>query len=1308
MKTRQRNLAIVICSLLMAVATFFGIASLSNSTVFASGTPTITMISGASVRKTEETPGIKFTARIDNFVAGGNYKYGMLILPKEAWDNLGWNENTNYHAYFAGEGITDYADKICSPYIDVETGDWCISYSLINLQSYTRSLVGVAYVFDGTNYTYTKVDMSENARSISYVAQMALKNETNLSVEQKNVLKSYANAGLSIEEEDVLTDSLFNKEGATEYVPTDYALKRTFNVSEEVSLITKTAYAGGSEVSFKYFIPAGTPTSWWGIAYSTSNTGLSIYAAADSTKSHSISKENTVTGEWKTVSFTLPAGGPYYLYFGSEVSSVNWKLNGENSYMLIDDFKVGNVTERFTDNLHDSIFNINAGAIESFVVSKQQVGFGGEPSEYSAKIIVDEINSDAGLATFVTKDSYPAGSVVKFKYYMPTDVKVGTWAKLCCVANANSSNIYENWILDLPITQGEWIEKEFALTSAGYLHFAADVGQWGSGAGYILIDDFTVTYNGTTVTETFNKGFANSLFNVNTEGAVELGEGYVVPEPEELGEVALKIILNGIDGNDDGVRARTTTAYAGGSTVSFKYFIQADTAVQWTRFIWDTDTNCDNYAETFTSFGNTAGEWVTWSYTLPAGGPYYLYFGFECGNWKDSSGAPYILIDDFTVNGEVETFNYGVENSIFTILQSNLAGNSEIGEGNKGDIVETPEYDKNSFALVDLVGLGKILDVLENKGGYAYVYGAEIETTDLPESMLFVSGNIKYTITDNKEFALSFDNGYFIFVDETRVAFYKNTQLLKTIAVSGNNEISFAIAANGSISISIANGGYVGLGVMDTAPTCANLVALGGKGSVDFDSFKVTNFKVVGEVLENVPQYVSSEAIDFTAYAFDSDNMVSDAGFKLLADAGFTKTLGLLQGRSPSDDLHEQDITGNKNCTCGSAEAHVENLMKEVNADAMAALALAEKYGLKHYVLNSNIYNIERNKNNYEWLDEFANKATYTNHKAFAGHFLADEPKHTAILTNTELEELVNAYKAYRAAFPEGEAFINLLPKTSTLLSSESTYNAYVDYYVNNIAKDKDGVKGTGYVSFDHYPLKDSEVTSSHLRNLELIAEKCRDNSLELRFYIKVSCAGDSTRELRASESKNDLMMQIYSGLVYGGKEVIYYQFTDHTKTDGTAGDGVVSGVSLEKTNVYNWAAEVNNEVHAFDAAYNNFKWVSASVFGTSITQTNNLKSKADVYGYISSVSTTGTALIGNFTDLDGKFTHGAQYAYMVMNYGDTGNNQDVDTITITFNGTPNRALVYENGLARVVTLSSNQLTLSLELGEGAFVIPLK
>ena len=119
----------------------------------------------------------------------------------------------------------------------------------------------------------------------------------------------------------------------------------------------------------------------------------------------------------------------------------------------------------------------------------------------------------------------------------------------------------------------------------------------------MLIDEFSV--NGEV--ETFNYGVENSIFTVLVSGAVtdsEIGEGYAEGPLEELGEVALKILFNN---SDDGVRARTANAYAGGSAVSFKYFIQADTSVQWTRFIWDTDTSCYNYEDTYTSFGNT--EW---------------------------------------------------------------------------------------------------------------------------------------------------------------------------------------------------------------------------------------------------------------------------------------------------------------------------------------------------------------------------------------------------------------------------------------------------------------------------------------------------------------------------------------------------------------------------------------------------------------------------------------------------------------------------------------------------------------------------
>ena len=62
----------------------------------------------------------------------------------------------------------------------------------------------------------------------------------------------------------------------------------------------------------------------------------------------------------------------------------------------------------------------------------------------------------------------------------------------------------------------------------------------------------------------------------------------------------------------------------------------------------------------------------------------------------------------------------------------------------------------------------------------------------------------------------------------------------------------------------------------------------------------------------------------------------------------------------------------------------------------------------------------------------------------------------------------------------------------------------------------------------------------------------------------------------------------------------------------------------------------------------------------------------------------------------------------MVMNYADTdGATSNTDKVTLTFNGTPTRALIYQGGKAKVVTLESNKLSLDLQLGEGAFVIPL-
>jgi hypothetical protein len=261
-----------------------------------------------------------------------------------------------------------------------------------------------------------------------------------------------------------------------------------------------------------------------------------------------------------------------------------------------------------------------------------------------------------------------------------------------------------------------------------------------------------------------------------------------------------------------------------------------------------------------------------------------------------------------------------------------------------------------------------------------------------------------------------------------------------------------------------------------------------------------------------------------------------------------------------------------------------------------------------------------------------------------------------------------------------------------------------VDYYIENIGKE------LGYVSFDHYPLvHGGGITEYHLFNFEYVATKCKEAGIELRFYLKASETGAESYGKRATQSINDLYMQIYSGLAYGAKEIVYYQFTDHTKTDGTIGDAVVSGTSLATGNVYNWTKQANKEVHAFGAAYMNFTWQSTSVFGsTNFTQFNKLTNRASAYGYISSVSSSAHVLIGNFARNEGVGAqNGDDYAYMVVNYGDTnGATTTTTAVTITFNGTPKKALVYQGGKATVVTLSSNVLTLNLMLGEGAFVIP--
>ena len=125
MKKKVRSFGIGLCGVVAAAGLATGVLlSTPETAALAASTPTVTMIAGASARKTSGEPGIKFTAKIDGYGAAG-YQYGMLILPEKAWEKYDWDNETDYIAELNEMGVT-YANKICGPYDHEESGETAV------------------------------------------------------------------------------------------------------------------------------------------------------------------------------------------------------------------------------------------------------------------------------------------------------------------------------------------------------------------------------------------------------------------------------------------------------------------------------------------------------------------------------------------------------------------------------------------------------------------------------------------------------------------------------------------------------------------------------------------------------------------------------------------------------------------------------------------------------------------------------------------------------------------------------------------------------------------------------------------------------------------------------------------------------------------------------------------------------------------------------------------------------------------------------------------------------------------------------
>lgn len=1069
-----------------------------------------------------------------------------------------------------------------------------------------------------------------------------------------------------------------------EGITVDSALKLTIaSQGESAKIISKNEYTSGSVVSFSYYITDHSQ-GWANLKCSTSNTNISIYDAAIT------SIDITTKNQWATCTATLSQNG--YLVI------VTAQDQPKDGYLYIDDFKVnGELVEDFNGAMNEWAINADTVACSQSTLPADKPVVG----DSALKIDLSNGNEDVRM---ITKNMYAANSLVTYSYYF-TDNATIAWGGAfnttnlsCDIYGAASTSIWSNGYV-----KGKWQTGMYTTTADGYIAISTEAGK----QGYLYIDDLKV--NGELV-EDFNGDLSTWSVNVYAKACSQ----DAIPTEKSAGN-AMGIVGNAIGGNER-VAVVTKDAYRNIKEISFDANwllsgLNTDN-YRWGLSLTENKGNYNYYTSSPLPHLAMITGWYNYKYVITdnqlevffkaagdaeytsmgtcafdASKAYYLYIQIAPGG-DINVAEPILAIDNVIISTTTsvgyDSFEDGATAGLFEEAMTTNGLTATEGAKLSVEIPEVPVAPTDIYSLADLIAWNKIDEFLTS-GGYASFASTKVlNLSGLPLNTLALFGSISYEITGEKEFAIVIGTKdgevNFLYVNGTQVAFYNGVTLCGSTTISG--ELNFSIAVNGRVYVQNTNGDYVCLGTA-AAVDGFKVVGLGGTGSVRFNDIVAKTYEVIGE---NVPVYVSADQIDFTAYSPLSNATMTDSTFKLLADAGFTKGLGLLEGRvGLSEDMTAEQI-----------DAKMEALLAQVEADANTVLSLAEKYEIEYYVFNELLYNIHRydNVNASEYTKKLLEAMSYSNSKAYAGHFLADEPNADEL---TELIAVVDTYLQYGA-----EPYINLLPYEGTnswfSWTSWGKYEEYIENYITNI-----GSK-LGYISYDHYAFGAStgDISDEHLQNLEYVARKAKEANLEVRAFIWASVNGSDKH--RAITSVNDFRFQINSHLCFGVVEMPYFIVTGNTDND-TETSGLINGATGVESSIYAYAKQANNEAHALEDAYLNFTWDSYYKIG-SCTEFSNIKGTSTKADRIATVSSSASVLIGNFKDSDNKYTYGAADGFMVMNYADPSTTSGISDVTITFNNAT-RAIVYLNGEMSIVSLNSGTYTLSLAAGNGAFIIPL-
>ena len=359
--------------------------------------------------------------------------------------------------------------------------------------------------------------------------------------------------------------------------------------------------------------------------------------------------------------------------------------------------------------------------------------------------------------------------------------------------------------------------------------------------------------------------------------------------------------------------------------------------------------------------------------------------------------------------------------------------------------------------------------------------------------------------------------------------------------------------------------------------------------------------------------------------------------------------------------------------------------------DVMKALDCAKKAGVQYLAYYPGFMNIGSNMSADNVYEAYKN---VLEHEGCMGLFVCDEPGLTGI------KKIAQASKVYaemqeKYGLEDKYLYTNLFPSyASAEQLNTSDYREYLNTYAATV-KSK-------MMSVDFYPFGFNgfsyTISSTFLAQLEMTQLYAKAYGKEHWQFLQACSIGNYNPRY------SDYAMQIYASMAYGVQVLQYFCYW--APDAGIVEDHLIASDGSRTQGWYD-AQKINGEIHNFDHVFMNYVngWQGVMpVIGTNNTKGKNsaftvLTKAMDSHERIKEITTSEDSIVGCFKDKDG------YDGFLAVNYSVPAEKK-TDTVKIKFNKA-SKAIVYLYGQESIVDLTNGELNITLDAGQGAFIIPI-